>query len=139
MKYRELGNTGLSVSEVSFGTWAIGGDWGNSKDEDGLRGLQAAMEQGVNFFDTADVYGGGHAEELLAKATRGSKMRSILPRSSAAPEISMTRRIIPRAGSANTVSRACGVWSGKRLICIRSTVRRWRFCVMGVCSRRWIN
>ncbi|WP_339256571.1 aldo/keto reductase [Paenibacillus sp. FSL P2-0136] len=73
MKYRELGNTGLSVSEVSFGTWAIGGDWGNSKDEDGLRGLQAAMEQGVNFFDTADVYGGGHAEELLAKATRGKQ------------------------------------------------------------------
>ncbi|MEK3835704.1 aldo/keto reductase [Paenibacillus sp. FSL M7-0896] len=73
MKYRELGNTSLSVSEVSFGTWAIGGDWGNSKDEDGLRGLQAAMEQGVNFFDTADVYGGGHAEELLAKATRGKQ------------------------------------------------------------------
>ncbi|MEK4516263.1 aldo/keto reductase [Paenibacillus sp. FSL H8-0122] len=73
MKYRELGNTGLSVSEVSFGTWAIGGDWGSSKDEDGLRGLEAAMEQGVNFFDTADVYGGGHAEELLAKATRGKQ------------------------------------------------------------------
>lgn len=71
MRYRKLGNTGLSVSEVSFGTWAIGGDWGSSRDEDGLKGLQLAMEQGVNFFDTADVYGGGHAEELLAKATRG--------------------------------------------------------------------
>ncbi|WNS45376.1 aldo/keto reductase [Paenibacillus sp. MMS20-IR301] len=71
MKYRKLGNTGLTVSEVSFGTWAIGGDWGNSSDEDGLKGLQLAMEQGVNFFDTADVYGAGHAEELLAKATKG--------------------------------------------------------------------
>ncbi|UQZ36650.1 aldo/keto reductase [Paenibacillus sp. PK3_47] len=73
MNYRKLGNTGLSVSEVSFGTWAIGGDWGNSSDEDGLKGLELAMEQGVNFFDTADVYGGGHAEELLAKATKGKE------------------------------------------------------------------
>ncbi|KAI7246582.1 hypothetical protein KC345_g12050, partial [Hortaea werneckii] len=63
----------LSVSEVSFGTWAIGGDWGSSRDEDGLKGLQLAMEQGVNFFDTADVYGSGHAEELLAKATKGKQ------------------------------------------------------------------
>ncbi|SET19232.1 aldo/keto reductase [Paenibacillus sp. NFR01] len=73
MKYRKLGNTGFEVSEVSFGTWAIGGDWGMSRDEDGLKGLQLAMEQGVNFFDTADVYGGGHAEELLAKATKGKE------------------------------------------------------------------
>ncbi|WP_151734043.1 aldo/keto reductase ['Paenibacillus yunnanensis' Narsing Rao et al. 2020] len=73
MKYRELGNTGLKVSEVSFGTWAIGGDWGTSRDEDGLKGLALAMEQGVNFFDTADVYGSGHAEELLAKATKGKE------------------------------------------------------------------
>lgn len=73
MNYRKLGNTGLSVSEVSFGTWAIGGDWGNSSDEDGLKGLALAMEQGVNFFDTADVYGSGHAEELLAKATKGKE------------------------------------------------------------------
>lgn len=71
MKYRQLGNTELKVSEVSFGTWAIGGDWGTSRDEDGLKGLALAMEQGVNFFDTADVYGSGHAEELLAKATKG--------------------------------------------------------------------
>ncbi|ULO04998.1 aldo/keto reductase [Paenibacillus sp. 19GGS1-52] len=71
MNYRQLGNTELKVSEVSFGTWAIGGDWGTSRDEDGLKGLALAMEQGVNFFDTADVYGSGHAEELLAKATKG--------------------------------------------------------------------
>lgn len=73
MKYRSLGKTELEVSEVSFGTWAIGGDWGTSRDEDGLKGLHLAMEQGVNFFDTADVYGGGHAEELLAKATKGKE------------------------------------------------------------------
>lgn len=73
MKYRQLGNTDLKVSEVSFGTWGIGGDWGSSDDSDALRGLETAMEQGVNFFDTADVYGGGHAEELLAKATKGKE------------------------------------------------------------------
>lgn len=73
MKYRQLGNTDLKVSEVSFGTWGIGGDWGSSDDAEALRGLETAMEQGVNFFDTADVYGGGHAEELLAKATKGKE------------------------------------------------------------------
>lgn len=73
MKYRALGNTELKVSEISFGTWAIGGSWGNVSDEESLRGLQAAMDRGVNFFDTADVYGDGHSEELLAKATKGKE------------------------------------------------------------------
>lgn len=73
MKYRRLGNTELNISELSFGTWAIGGSWGQTSDEESLRGLHRAMEEGVNFFDTADVYGGGHAEELLAKATKGKE------------------------------------------------------------------
>lgn len=71
MKYRQLGDTELKVSELSFGTWAIGGSWGTTKDDEALRGLHKAMEEGVNFFDTADVYGDGHSEELLAKATKG--------------------------------------------------------------------
>jgi aryl-alcohol dehydrogenase-like predicted oxidoreductase len=73
MKYRELGKTGLKVSEISFGTWAIGGSWGQVNDEESLRALDRAMDAGVNFFDTADVYGGGHSEELLAKATAGKE------------------------------------------------------------------
>lgn len=73
MNYRQLGNTELRISEVSFGTWGVGGDWGHSSDSEALNGLARAMEQGVNFFDTADVYGSGHAEELLAKATRGKE------------------------------------------------------------------
>lgn len=73
MKYNQLGDSGLSVSELGFGTWAIGGDWGNHNDEDAMNGLARAMEAGVNFFDTADVYGGGHSEELLAKATKGKE------------------------------------------------------------------
>ncbi len=71
VKYRKLGNTGLEISEVSFGTWAIGGAWGKTTDAESLRSLEYAIDQGVNFFDTADVYGDGHSEELLAKATKG--------------------------------------------------------------------
>lgn len=73
MNYRQLGNTDLKISELSFGTWAIGGSWGKTNDEESIRGLHRAMEAGVNFFDTADVYGDGHAEELLAKATKGKE------------------------------------------------------------------
>lgn len=73
MEYRQLGNTDLKVSEVSFGTWAIGGAWGKTNDEEAMRGLQEAIDAGVNFFDTADVYGDGHSEELLAKATKGKE------------------------------------------------------------------
>lgn len=73
MNYRKLGNTGLNVSEVSFGTWAIGGSWGKTSDEQSLQALNYAIEQGVNFFDTADVYGDGHSERLLAKATKGKE------------------------------------------------------------------
>ncbi|MGM0875197.1 MAG: aldo/keto reductase [Bacillota bacterium] len=73
MKYRQLGDTELKISELSFGTWAIGGSWGKSDDQEALKGLERAMDAGVNFFDTADVYGNGHSEELLAKATKGKE------------------------------------------------------------------
>jgi aryl-alcohol dehydrogenase-like predicted oxidoreductase len=73
MKYRQLGQTDLKVSEVSFGTWAIGGAWGKTNDAQALESLQYAIDAGVNFFDTADVYGDGHSEKLLAKATKGQE------------------------------------------------------------------
>ena len=73
MKYNRLGKTGYEVSELSFGTWGIGGDWGKTDDQESLRALEVAIDRGVNFFDTADVYGGGHAEELLGKATKGKE------------------------------------------------------------------
>ncbi|GLG02306.1 aldo/keto reductase [Alicyclobacillus hesperidum subsp. aegles] len=75
MRYRNLGSTELAVSEVSFGTWAIGGAWGKVDDKASLEGLAAAIDAGVNFFDTADVYGDGHSEELLARATAGKEDR----------------------------------------------------------------
>lgn len=67
MQYRELGRTGLKVSALGFGSWAIGGAWGSVDDSESLAALNRAIELGVNFFDTADVYGGGRSERLLAK------------------------------------------------------------------------
>ncbi|MGB7539273.1 MAG: aldo/keto reductase [Anaerolineales bacterium] len=70
MQYRELGRTGWKVSAVSFGAWAIGGTWGAVQDSDSLAALHRALDLGVNFFDTADVYGDGHSEQLLARLRR---------------------------------------------------------------------
>jgi aryl-alcohol dehydrogenase-like predicted oxidoreductase len=67
MQYRELGRTGYKVSTISFGAWAIGGSWGKVDDKDSLKALHAAIDTGVNFIDTADVYGDGHSEKLVAK------------------------------------------------------------------------
>src|SRR4051794_20791731 len=70
MQYRELGRTGYRVSTVSFGAWAIGSAWGAVDDSDSLAALHHAVDLGVNFFDTADVYGDGHSEQLLARLKR---------------------------------------------------------------------
>ncbi|HEY9526360.1 MAG TPA: aldo/keto reductase [Anaerolineales bacterium] len=70
MQYRELGRTGWNVSTISFGAWAIGGTWGDVRDEESLAALQRALDLGVNFFDTADVYGDGRSEQLLARLRR---------------------------------------------------------------------
>src|SRR3984885_7017828 len=67
MKYRTLGRTGWKVSEVSLGAWAIGGSWGEQSDADSMATLHRALDLGVNFFDTADVYGDGRSERLIAK------------------------------------------------------------------------
>jgi aryl-alcohol dehydrogenase-like predicted oxidoreductase len=73
MKYRTLGRTGWKISEISFGAWAIGGSWGNVDDKESIAALHAALDGGVNFFDTADVYGDGHSERLLAKLKKERK------------------------------------------------------------------
>lgn len=71
MNYREFGRTGWKVSEMGFGAWAIGGDaWGQTDDTEALDALRKAIDLGVNFIDTADVYGNGHSEELISKIRR---------------------------------------------------------------------
>lgn len=67
MEYRELGRTGWKVSSISFGTWAIGAEWGSVDDRQSLAALHRALDHGVNLFDTADVYGDGRSERLLAQ------------------------------------------------------------------------
>jgi aryl-alcohol dehydrogenase-like predicted oxidoreductase len=76
MQYRQLGNTGLQVSEVGFGAWAIGGGamvgntaigWGGSDDAVSCQAIKTALDRGINFFDTADIYGLGHSESLLGQ------------------------------------------------------------------------
>jgi len=70
MQYRPLGRTGFRVSTVSFGAWAIGGTWGPVDDAESLRALHRAVDRGVNFIDTADVYGDGHSEQLVGRLRR---------------------------------------------------------------------
>jgi len=73
MHYRPLGRTGFSVSTVSFGAWAIGGSWGHVDDEKSVAALCKAIDCGVNFIDTADVYGDGRSERLVARALKTRK------------------------------------------------------------------
>ena len=78
MNYRTLGRTGFRVSTVSFGAWAIGNAWGKVDDNESLAALHKAVDLGVNFFDTADVYGDGRSERLLARLKRERKEEIIV-------------------------------------------------------------
>ena len=70
MEYRRLGRTDMHVSVVGFGAWAIGGSWGTVNDDQSMHALHAAVDSGVNFIDTADVYGDGRSERLVARLKR---------------------------------------------------------------------
>jgi aryl-alcohol dehydrogenase-like predicted oxidoreductase len=67
LEYRNLGETGIRVSEISLGTWALGGEWGTVGEEDAYATLNRAVDLGVNFLDTADVYGDGRSEKLIGR------------------------------------------------------------------------
>ena len=74
MDYRDLGRTGWKISSISYGAWAIGGDaWGKTDDAESMRSLHRAIDLGVNFIDTADVYGDGHSERLIGQLRRERK------------------------------------------------------------------
>jgi aryl-alcohol dehydrogenase-like predicted oxidoreductase len=70
MKKRSFGRTGWQVGEIGFGAWAIGGSWGNVSEQDAEAALHAALDAGVDFIDTADVYGGGRSERLIARVLK---------------------------------------------------------------------
>jgi aryl-alcohol dehydrogenase-like predicted oxidoreductase len=73
LKYRKFGRIGWDVSEISFGAWAVGGAWGSVDDEESIAAMKRALELGVNFFDTADVYGDGRSERLLRRLRQETK------------------------------------------------------------------
>jgi aryl-alcohol dehydrogenase-like predicted oxidoreductase len=70
MNYRSFGRTGWQVSEIGFGAWAIGAEWGPVSAEDALNALHTAIDNGVNFIDTADVYGDGRSERLVSQVLK---------------------------------------------------------------------
>lgn len=79
MKYRALGRTGWNISEIGFGAWGIGGgDWGTTDDKASLAALHKAIDLGVNFIDTADVYGDGHSEQLIAQVRKARSEQLIV-------------------------------------------------------------
>jgi aryl-alcohol dehydrogenase-like predicted oxidoreductase len=78
MNYRALGRTGWKVSEISFGAWAIGGAWGQVSDEESLGALNQAIDSGINFLDTADVYGNGRSHRLIAQLKKSRQEEIIV-------------------------------------------------------------
>jgi aryl-alcohol dehydrogenase-like predicted oxidoreductase len=75
---RRLGKTNVEVSEIGFGAWAIGGGWGSTDDEESLAAMHAAVDEGVTFFDTADVYGDGRSERLIGRLLRDRAERLVV-------------------------------------------------------------
>jgi aryl-alcohol dehydrogenase-like predicted oxidoreductase len=79
LKTHTLGKSGIAVTEIGMGLWAAGGDaWGPTDDQAVLAAIDFALDTGISFFDTADVYGSGHSEELLGQAMRGRRDHFII-------------------------------------------------------------
>ena len=84
MRYRQLGDSGIRISEIGFGTWGVGGatpgatSYGRTDDSVSRNALSAAADLGINFFDTANVYGDGHSEELIGKVFAGRREKIVI-------------------------------------------------------------
>ena len=103
MRLRKLGRTNWKISEIGFGAWGIGRTWwGTTDDKESLAAIQAAWEAGINFYDTAYVYGDGHSEELLGKGLKGKKAV-------------MATKIPPKNQEAGEPQDSCGKSFPKRL------------------------
>ena len=72
MKYREFSDLGWKVSEIGIGCWAIGSEWGNVSENDATEALYASLDNGINFFDTADVYGDGRSEKIIGEVLKNT-------------------------------------------------------------------
>ena len=87
MKYRTLGKTNIKISEIGFGAWQIGGGFGKQDDSEAIKCIHRAIENGVNFIDTAAVYGDGHSERLIGRAVAGGRRAKVAIASKIPPKI----------------------------------------------------
>ncbi len=130
MQYREFGRTGWQVSEIGFGAWQIGGTWGKVDDDESVRTLLHAFEHGVNFVDTAQLYGSGHSEEVIGTALREWRGGKVYVATKAQPTIwphpedeAPFSVAVSLNGICAKASRTpCGVLALKESICSSCTV-----------------
>ena len=116
MEMRKLGRSDISISALGMGCWAIGGPffagktalgWGEVDDDESLRAIAKALELGVNFFDTADVYGAGHSERILARAFKGKQDKVVIATKFGNVFDEDTRQLRKQDGSPDYIRRAC--------------------------------
>ena len=128
MRYRPLGTTGLTVSEIGFGAWGIGGpspgatSYGPTDDTVSLSTLERAFERGVTLYDTSNAYGNGHSEALIGQAFRERRTQVVIatspssgarterPKARALPSCTRLRRVVRISGSSRS-SAIGGLWS----------------------------
>ena len=113
---RKLGRSGIEVSALGMGCWAIGGPfwngetplgWGQVDDDESIRAIHAALERGVNFFDTANVYGAGHSERILGQAFAGRRSQVIIATKFSAVFDEDSRQVTGSDASPDGIRRAC--------------------------------
>lgn len=113
---RRLGRSGIEVSALGMGCWAIGGPfwagetpqgWGNVDDEESIRAIHAALDRGVNFFDTANVYGAGHSERVLGRAIPGRRSQVVIATKFNAVFDETTRQVTGSDTSPEGIRKAC--------------------------------
>jgi aryl-alcohol dehydrogenase-like predicted oxidoreductase len=113
---RKLGRSGIEISALGMGCWAIGGPfwsgetplgWGAVDDEESVRAIHAALDRGVNFFDTADVYGAGHSERVLARALAGRRAQAVIATKFNSLFDETTRQVTGSDSSPEGIRKAC--------------------------------
>ena len=113
---RKLGRSGVEVSALGMGCWAIGGPhsrggnpvgWGTVKDEESVRGLQRAFDLGIDFYDTADVYGCGHSEKLIARALGDKRNQIVIATKAGYTYVEETREAPGENGDPDYIRRCC--------------------------------
>jgi aryl-alcohol dehydrogenase-like predicted oxidoreductase len=116
MEKRLLGRSGIEVSALGLGCWAIGGPfwrdgepvgWGEVSDEESIQAIRRARDLGINFFDTADVYGAGHSETVLAKALAGERDQVVIATKFGNVFVEETRQVIGRNYTKDYIRKAC--------------------------------